>query len=68
MPEMNGRELADQLMESRPDLRTLFMSGYAEDVIASRGVIPEGVHFLEKPFTGGALAAKVREAIEGQGD
>lgn len=42
------------------------MSGYAEDVIADRGVIEAGVHFVEKPFTAAGLAAKVREALAGR--
>lgn len=64
LPEMNGRDLADRLVSGHPGLATLFMSGYAEDVIAQRGVIEAGVHFLEKPFTAADLAAKVREALD----
>ncbi len=64
MPEMNGRELADRMSAVYPDLVVLFMSGYAEDVIAERGVVEEGVHFLEKPFTAADLAAAVRAALD----
>jgi CheY-like chemotaxis protein len=64
MPEMNGRELAERLSAMYPDLVVLFMSGYAEDVIAERGVVEEGVHFLEKPFTAADLAAAVRVALD----
>jgi two-component system, cell cycle sensor histidine kinase and response regulator CckA len=63
MPEMNGRELAERLTAEQPDLSILFMSGYAEDVIADRGVIEAGVHFVEKPFTAAVFAAKVRLAL-----
>ncbi len=64
MPEMNGRDLATQLQQLRPDLKILFVSGYTANVIAHRGVLEEGVHFLHKPFTLKELARKVREALE----
>ena len=65
MPEMNGRELAKGLLPLRPDLKRLFMSGYTANVIADRGVIDEGVNFIEKPFSTQDLATKVREALDG---
>jgi signal transduction histidine kinase/PAS domain-containing protein len=64
MPGMNGKELRDRLLASRPDLKCLFMSGYTADVISHYGVLEEGVHFLQKPFTIQTLAAKVREALD----
>jgi CheY-like chemotaxis protein len=64
MPEMNGRDLAKTLCPLHPRLKLLFMSGYTANVIAHHGVLEEGVHFLQKPFSLGALAAKVREALE----
>ena len=67
MPGMNGRELSDQLRALCPNLRTLYMSGYTANVIAHRGVLEEGVHFIHKPFTIEGLAAKVREALEAKG-
>jgi PAS domain S-box-containing protein len=63
MPEMNGRELATRLQKLYPDLRQLFMSGYTATVIAHHGVLAEGVHFLQKPFTMKKLAEKVRDAL-----
>jgi PAS domain S-box-containing protein len=63
MPEMNGRLLANHLRAQFPDLRCLFMSGYTANVIAHHGVLDEGVHFIQKPFTLHALAAKIREAL-----
>jgi CheY-like chemotaxis protein len=63
MPEMNGRLLADHLRTLLPDLRCLFMSGYTANVIAHHGVLDEGVHFIGKPFTLHALAAKLREVF-----
>ncbi len=64
MPEMNGRELAEQLRERYPELRLLFMSGYTANVIAQHGVLEEGVNFLQKPFSTMTLASGVRAALE----
>jgi PAS domain S-box-containing protein len=64
MPEMNGQELAEKLAETVGDIPVLFMSGYAEDVIAERGVIEDGVHFIEKPFTRSDLSTQVRKALD----
>jgi PAS domain S-box-containing protein len=64
MPEMNGRELAKKLLSLYPGLKRLFMSGYTANVIAHHGVLDEGVHFMQKPFTLADLVAKVRESLE----
>lgn len=63
MPEMNGRDLINRLRSSFPKLKCLFMSGYTANVIAHHGVLETGVHFIQKPFSGEELAAKVREAL-----
>ena len=63
MPEMNGRDLAGRLHMLYPDLSILFMSGYTANVIAHRGVLDEGVVFIQKPFTKKDLDGKVREAL-----
>ncbi|MGC4121899.1 MAG: PAS domain S-box protein [Myxococcales bacterium] len=63
MPEMNGRELARSLTPHRPEIRLLFMSGYTADVIANHGVLDEGVHFIQKPFSAADLASKVRAVL-----
>ncbi|HNT27945.1 MAG TPA: ATP-binding protein, partial [bacterium] len=65
MPEMNGRELARNLLSLYPDMKRLFMSGYTANVIAHHGVLDHGVHFLQKPFSMNDLAHKVREALAG---
>ncbi|MBI5095706.1 MAG: PAS domain S-box protein [Candidatus Hydrogenedentes bacterium] len=63
MPEMNGRDLAKNLLSLYPNLKRLFMSGYTADVIAHHGVLDDGVYFIQKPFSTAELAAKVREAL-----
>jgi CheY-like chemotaxis protein len=64
MPEMNGRVLAGNLQSLCPRMKRLFMSGYTADVIAQHGVLDEGVHFIQKPFSVDNLAAKVREVLD----
>ncbi len=63
LPGMNGKELSERLKGVRRDLKVLFMSGYTADVIASHGVLDDGVAFLHKPFSPEALAAKIREVL-----
>ena len=64
MPEMNGRDLARRVMSLHPELSCVFMSGYTADVIANRGVLDDGVFFVQKPFSIHALAVKIREAVK----
>ncbi len=64
MPEMNGRDLAAKLQALDPDLRCLFMSGYAADVIVDHGVLAAGVHFIQKPFSMRGLAAKIQYVLK----
>jgi signal transduction histidine kinase len=64
MPEMNGRDLAKNLLSFYPNLKRLFMSGYTANVIAHHGVLDPGVNFIQKPFSIHDLAAKVREALD----
>ena len=64
MPGMNGHELAGRAKEVVPGLRVLFMSGYTADVIADRGILYEGVHFVHKPFSQKELAVQVRKALD----
>jgi len=64
MPKMSGRELADAMRLVFPEIRVLFMSGYTANVIAHRGVLDEGVNFIQKPFSAQDLARKVREVLD----
>lgn len=64
MPKMNGRELAAGIVERRPDLRVVYMSGYAEEDVRGRGVGSPAGAFLHKPFTRDGLTRTVREALD----
>jgi PAS domain S-box-containing protein len=63
MPKMNGRQLADQMAAMRPDLKVLYISGYADDTIVHHGVGEAGLAFLQKPFTPSVLVRKVHEVL-----
>ncbi len=65
MPKINGAELSARITSLRPGIGTLFMSGYPTSVISHRGLLNEGVHFLQKPFDVNALARALREALAG---
>jgi PAS domain S-box-containing protein len=64
MPQMSGRDLADRLAALQPDFRVLYLSGYPVNAIAQHGVLEPGTAFLQKPFTPGQLARKVREVLD----
>jgi CheY-like chemotaxis protein len=64
MPEMNGKDLAKNLMSLNPLLKCLFMSGYTANVISQHGVLDEGMHFIQKPFSLPDLATKVRTVLD----
>jgi len=64
MPDMNGRELYERIRAVCPAVRVVYMSGYPDEVIADRGVLIEGVRFIQKPFSQEQLAGKVREALD----
>jgi len=60
MPGINGKQLATALGATRPEMKTLYMSGYTADVIARHGVLDPGVELLQKPFRRSALLERVR--------
>jgi PAS domain S-box-containing protein len=64
MPHMLGKELVAQVRALQPDVRVLYMSGYAQPVLASQGTLDPGVTLVEKPFSGPVLLQRVREVLD----
>jgi len=63
MAGMNGRELSEALKARRPSIKVLFMSGYADDIIAHHGILDAGQVFIQKPISARELAKKVRAVL-----
>ena len=67
MPDLLGPELARRFVAERPDMPTLFMSGYMDDALGeAASMLPVPVDFIQKPFSPSTLTAKVREMLERQ--
>ena len=64
MPEVSGSQLAERLRALAPSMRILFMSGYSDEAVQRHGELSAAAAFLEKPFTEGTLARKVREVLD----
>jgi CheY-like chemotaxis protein len=60
---MNGRQLADAALVTRPDLKVLFITGYAENAAIGDGCLKPGMHVLTKPFSLQTLGGRVKEII-----
>ena len=65
MPGMNGKQLSDTLGQQRPDLKTVFFSGYSADVISHHGVVDEQVELVNKPFEHRDLLQRLRRVLDG---
>ncbi len=64
MPKMNGKETYKKIIQMRPDIKVIFISGYNEDVIHKKGMLEVGLNFISKPVAPGELLAKVREVLD----
>ncbi|HRH46712.1 MAG TPA: ATP-binding protein, partial [Pyrinomonadaceae bacterium] len=65
LPEMNGSEIANRLLQINPELKVLYMSGYTDNAIVNQGIFNEGINFIEKPFSPDKLRQKVRDILDG---
>jgi CheY-like chemotaxis protein len=66
MPGMNGRQLYGEIEDLYPGVKVLYMSGYTRDIITHRGVLDDGIPFIQKPFSVQGLATRVRAILEGE--
>ena len=64
LPGLNGRQLADAARELRPDLKVLFMTGYAENATIANGFLEPGMKMITKPFAIEGLVTRIRDMIE----
>lgn len=64
MPDMNGRQLHDRVIDLAPNIKVLYVSGYPDNVIAHHGVLENGINFIQKPFSVSGLAEKVRQVMD----
>jgi signal transduction histidine kinase/CheY-like chemotaxis protein len=65
LPGMNGRQAAERIAAIRPGIKVLFMTGYSRNAIVHQGRLDPGVEMIQKPLTQGALAARIRDLLEG---
>ena len=64
MPGLNGRELAEKVIEMKPEISVIYMSGYTDQVIGNQGILDENTDYIQKPFSPFFLLKKVREVLE----
>jgi len=64
MPDMNGKDLYERVVDKYPGIKVLYMSGYTGDVLARHGVLGQGIQFIQKPFRVTDLAAKIRKIFD----
>ena len=63
MPELSGPQFVERLQRARPGVRVLFVSGYTDDEVMTRGVLTGETAFLQKPFTPEQLLKTIREVV-----
>jgi len=66
MPGLNGRAVAEALRRHHPGLRVLYVSGYAQEAIVTRGVLEPGIELLSKPFSVSTLLSRARSVLDGR--
>ncbi len=64
LPGMTGLDLARELTAIQPDVRTLYISGYADAVLAREGTRPKASHFLQKPFSAADLFKRIHQILQ----
>jgi len=64
LPRVSGRQLAERLVSTRPEMKVLYMSGYTDDAVLQHGILESNVAYLQKPITRDALTRKVREVLD----
>jgi two-component system NtrC family sensor kinase len=64
MPGMNGRALAEQAQQKRPDMKVLFMTGYSQNAVVHHGRLDPGVHLIQKPLSESQLANRIRDLLD----
>ncbi|TAN39325.1 MAG: DUF3365 domain-containing protein, partial [Nitrospirae bacterium] len=64
MPKMNGKVISELISKRHPEAKTIFMSGYTDDVIAHHGMLEPGLHFIQKPIIPRTLSDKLREVLD----
>ena len=63
MPQMQGKEVAANVLALHPDARVVFMSGYTQGLLSAQGVLEPGIHLIEKPFSEASLLTKLHEIL-----
>lgn len=63
MPGMSGRDLYQRAVAIRPEMKVMYMSGYTDDIIIRHGILEEGIHFLQKPFTLHTLIDQIKRIL-----
>jgi FixJ family two-component response regulator len=64
MPQMSGKELAQELLLLCQEVKVLFVSGYAPSAIVHHGILAPGIDFMQKPFNSLDFLAKIREILD----
>lgn len=64
MPKLNGKEAYEKIKKIRPDIKTIFMSGYTADILKTRLILEDGLHFISKPASPFELLTLIRTVLD----